>query len=97
MKSQPLVSRLDDIEWVKERVRRSRGKELPGTCNPRIIGDLFREQCKNWQGLALNYLVKILNDTNELIAAILDEVAAPETRHAIAARVHLGMDAIRAT
>jgi hypothetical protein len=30
---------------------RIRGCELPGTYNPLIVGDLFKEQCKPWENL----------------------------------------------
>ena len=32
-------------------MRRSRGRELPGTFNPLIVGDLFFKQSQPWQGI----------------------------------------------
>ena len=36
-----LISRDDFINTVLELMGRSRGRELPGTYNPHLIGDLF--------------------------------------------------------
>jgi hypothetical protein len=40
------ISRADYGKKVREIMRRSRGCELPGTFNPLIIGELFKEQCQ---------------------------------------------------
>lgn len=45
------ISRSDYTEHVQELMKNSRGRELPGTFNPLIIGDLFYEQSKPWKQL----------------------------------------------
>lgn len=40
------ISRSDYINEVKELMRRSQGRELPGTINPLVIGELFTKQCQ---------------------------------------------------
>ena len=39
-----LIAREDFIKYVKVRMNRNRGRELPGTFNPDIIGELFLNQ-----------------------------------------------------
>jgi hypothetical protein len=34
-------------------MRKSRGRELPGTFNPLIIGELFTEQCQSWRDITI--------------------------------------------
>lgn len=51
------VSRSDFVkEEIRPLLKRSRGRELPGMFNPLIVGDLFHEQAKPWEGLARKHL-----------------------------------------
>jgi hypothetical protein len=36
-----------------------KGRELPGTFNPLVIGDLFGRQCKPWKGITQNLIEQI--------------------------------------
>ncbi|KAF2846247.1 interferon-induced GTP-binding protein Mx [Plenodomus tracheiphilus IPT5] len=45
------ISRENYILKVKALLGHSRGRELPGTFDPLIIGQLFREQCEPWANL----------------------------------------------
>ncbi|KAI1801212.1 P-loop containing nucleoside triphosphate hydrolase protein [Daldinia bambusicola] len=71
------VSRDDYLDEVKELMRRSRGCELPGTYNPLIIGDLFREQCKPWRKWLESFSSDIFEavdlTVNEALSHIMDE------------------------
>ncbi len=49
-------SRFHDQDYVDEArdlMRKSRGREFPGTVNPIIIGELFTEQCQPWREIAM--------------------------------------------
>jgi hypothetical protein len=46
-----LTSREDFLKYVEARMNRNCGRELPGTFNPDIIGDLFFDQAKPWKGI----------------------------------------------
>jgi len=50
------VSREDFIDEIRELLRKSRGRELPGMFNPLIVGDIFFEQSKPWEGIARDHL-----------------------------------------
>lgn len=51
----------DIEEWIRSSYNESRGVELPGTVNPHLLENLFREQCASWGDIAIDYLSKIVN------------------------------------
>ena len=65
------------VEEVRQRMRRSRGKELPGTFNPLIIGDLFYLQSRPWESIVTECIDTLLEDVQKAIVpvvrAVLDE------------------------
>ncbi|KAI8964162.1 P-loop containing nucleoside triphosphate hydrolase protein [Daldinia sp. FL1419] len=71
------VSRTDYLIEVKDLMKRTRGCELPGTYNPLIIGELFREQSKHWRNWLESFSEKIFEAVdlvvNEALAYIVDE------------------------
>ncbi|KAI1476076.1 P-loop containing nucleoside triphosphate hydrolase protein [Daldinia eschscholtzii] len=71
------VSRADYLLEVKDLMRRTRGCELPGTYNPLIIGELFREQCKPWRSWLESFSSDIFDAVdravNEALSYIVDE------------------------
>lgn len=77
--SSPSIARSTYITEVKELMKESRGRELPGTYNPLIVAELFNRQCKPWQGLVRSLLEKALHSTSRAIEAILRHVADGET------------------
>ncbi|KAF2860766.1 hypothetical protein K470DRAFT_276666 [Piedraia hortae CBS 480.64] len=50
--NQVTTSRDESIDRVRKILVRSRGRELPGTFNPYLIGQLFWEQTANWREIA---------------------------------------------
>ena len=57
---QPIaMSRADAIEWVRKLLVRSRGRELPGSFNPLLVSELFRDQSRPWEKLAREHVQKI--------------------------------------
>lgn len=60
-KSEDESADANDIEeWIRSSYHESRGVELPGTVNPRLLESLFREQCTNWENLATEYLSQVV-------------------------------------
>ncbi|KAL4962935.1 dynamin family protein [Aspergillus stella-maris] len=49
----------DIYAWIRRVYRASRGTELPGTVNPRILERLFRQQSSPWQELASTHVLKV--------------------------------------
>jgi GTP-binding protein EngB required for normal cell division len=54
------ISRSDYVTKVTKLLERSRGRELPGTFDPLIVGQLFHEQRKPWARLFDKYLEIVL-------------------------------------
>ncbi|KAI1139186.1 P-loop containing nucleoside triphosphate hydrolase protein [Hypoxylon sp. FL0543] len=74
------VSRADYLQEVKDLMRRTRGCELPGTYNPLIIGELFREQCVPWRGWLEQYSAKIFKAVDSTINAALAYIMDEDTK-----------------
>jgi hypothetical protein len=49
----------DILQWIRELYRESRGAELPGTVNPRVIENMFRQQSNPWKQIAITYIAKV--------------------------------------
>ena len=72
-----LIGRNEFISKVKEVLKRSRGRELPGMYSPMIVGDLFFEQSKPWEALARQHIRALWEATQAFlvltIANLTDE------------------------
>ncbi|KAH9908514.1 P-loop containing nucleoside triphosphate hydrolase protein [Xylariomycetidae sp. FL2044] len=77
------ISRSDYLEHVKDLMKKSRGRELPGSYNPLIVAELFSKQCQPWKDLARELTGKILKATYTAIVAILQYVTDESTCEAI--------------
>jgi GTP-binding protein EngB required for normal cell division len=73
------ISRADYIDNVTTLLERSRGRELPGTFDPLIIGQLFNEQRKPWVGLVDQYLQIVLRAVQFLARRALAHVCDETT------------------
>ena len=47
----------DIYNWIRTIYRESRGAELPGTVNPAVLENMFRQQSAPWEEIASTYLV----------------------------------------
>ncbi|KAH0593527.1 hypothetical protein MHUMG1_08665 [Metarhizium humberi] len=93
----------DDHQWrstfvneVMAIVRRSRTRGLPGTFNSQIIRELFVEQCRPWQTIAMNVKHEILGIVDDIAQAIVDHVAADETTRGVYHLVSNETDTLKA-
>ena len=48
-------------DWIRTSYHESRGVELPGTVNPRLLENLFREQSTSWEDIAMGYLSRLIS------------------------------------
>ena len=74
------IARADYVLEVQKLMRRSRGRELPGTFNPLIIGDLFFQQSLPWKSVIDKYCDKILKATRLFVGLTLTQVTDDRTR-----------------
>ena len=67
---------MDDIEDV---MRRTRGRELPGTFNPMIVADLFLEQSDPWEPIARSHIEKVWLAARDFLRLIAHNIADAAT------------------
>lgn len=79
----PRIRRADFINQVRELMKRSKGRELPGTFNPLIIGDLFYQQASPWEQIVKEYANKIIEATRRFLEMLLVHCSDDTTRQAL--------------
>jgi hypothetical protein len=81
MVSRPIsVTRSEAMDWVLGILRRSRGRELPGTFNPHVISQLFWEQSEGWKALAKDHIDRVAESCQIFVHQALDEVASSDVK-----------------
>ncbi|KAF7618002.1 hypothetical protein AFLA_006909 [Aspergillus flavus NRRL3357] len=80
---QLFVSRKEYLQHIERLLRRTRGRELPGTFNPMIVNDLFKEQSQPWQRIATAHVTKVWDATKTFICAAVAEVSDMATLGAL--------------
>lgn len=68
-----IVSKPKALEWVKQVLIRTRGKELPGNYNPLLIGELFWEQSSKWRMMAEDHVERVAHVCSRFLNALLRE------------------------
>ncbi|KAI2463967.1 P-loop containing nucleoside triphosphate hydrolase protein [Annulohypoxylon bovei var. microspora] len=75
--SRRYIMRNDYLDLVKDLMVECRGRELPGTFNPLVVGDLFCRQCKPWELITQNLVEQIheaaASNFNKIVSGISDE------------------------
>jgi hypothetical protein len=65
------------LEEVKTLMIECRGRELPGTFNPLVVGDLFSRQCKPWGNITQNLAEEVheaaATTFNRMISSLCDQ------------------------
>ncbi|KAH7021592.1 P-loop containing nucleoside triphosphate hydrolase protein [Microdochium trichocladiopsis] len=91
------ISRDDFIERIVAKMSRSRGRELPGSFDPMIIAELFREQASPWEALAASHVQRTWDACKVFLRQVIDHVADTNTSSTVLQRI-IGpaMDAILA-
>lgn len=73
------ISRQDYISKVNLLLKRSRGRELPGTFDPLIIGQLFHEQREPWANIVNDTVDRIVRAVYHVVRAALAHVSDRST------------------
>ncbi|KAH9205431.1 P-loop containing nucleoside triphosphate hydrolase protein [Leptodontidium sp. 2 PMI_412] len=67
------------ISWVRDILISSRGRELPGTFSPMLIGDLFRVQSKPWEKMSKIHLqdvwIRARKHVENILSTLMDAEA----------------------
>lgn len=79
---------------VQELMIECRGRELPGTFNPLVVGDLFSRQCKPWESITQNLAERVheaaMTTINKMIYSICDDNTRSRLmKHLIQPALHL--------
>ncbi|KAI6377714.1 hypothetical protein MCOR25_002438 [Pyricularia grisea] len=77
------ISRDAFINEIRHYLKRNRGRELPGTFNPLIIGDLFREHSRPWQAIVEKYVSCSLAAVRDVIEQALGAVTVDKVANGI--------------
>ncbi|KAF1977702.1 hypothetical protein BU23DRAFT_452188 [Bimuria novae-zelandiae CBS 107.79] len=73
-----LLTRKEAINWVKKTLERSRGYELPGTFQPRLISQLFWEQSQPWEKIAVEHIISVAAICKDFVYRVLQYAAPAE-------------------
>ena len=73
------VTREAYIDQVSEIMRKTMGRELPGTFNPLVVKDLFAEHSRPWNHLAKEHIVSIWTTVRRFLLLVVAEIADPTT------------------
>jgi hypothetical protein len=72
------LTRDEAVQWVKKTLERSRGFELPGTFQPMLISQLFWEQSKPWEQIAIEHINKVARSCKDLVYMVIEASAPPD-------------------
>jgi hypothetical protein len=77
------TTREEFIDHIQHLVRRTKGRELPGTFNPMIVADLFLEQSSPWEALTRGHIEKVWKAAKEFLSLTTTYVADAATSKAL--------------
>jgi GTPase SAR1 family protein len=91
------ISRDEFIDYIREKIRTSRGRELPGLFHPMVVADVFREQAGPWDVLARKHVRACWKACREFLKHVVGHVADAATSSAINRKIlQPAMDSILA-
>lgn len=73
-KSPMKLSRPDAIVWAKKVLHRARGTELLGTFNPNMVAELFWEQSRGWEKLAVGHIENVASMCEQFVSTMLTSI-----------------------
>ncbi|CRG92822.1 hypothetical protein PISL3812_09893 [Talaromyces islandicus] len=80
-------------DWIRELYRDSRGAELPGTVNPVVLENMFRQQSRPWEGIAVSYLDKIIKAVDDYNRSMFTKLIPDDAvKEALKGRLLRGAD-----
>ncbi|KAK3935347.1 dynamin family protein [Diplogelasinospora grovesii] len=77
------ITRDEFIEHIQHLMERTRGRELPGTFNPMIIGDLFHEQSQPWEAIGRRHVEEVWGAARSFLCLVVDHIADKATSKAL--------------
>ncbi|KAF7908435.1 uncharacterized protein EAF01_004190 [Botrytis porri] len=68
------LTKKEGLDWVRQALTRTRGKELPGNYNPSLISELYWEQSAKWEELATEHIEQVSDVCTEFLKNLLLEM-----------------------
>ncbi|KAI1124878.1 interferon-induced GTP-binding protein Mx [Nemania abortiva] len=75
-----VLSEEDAMNWARNQILKSRGKELAGCFNPNVVAELFWEQSESWEKLARSHVEQILQLCENFLRGILADQATADVK-----------------
>ncbi|KIW23993.1 uncharacterized protein PV07_09733 [Cladophialophora immunda] len=69
------VSRQVYLDTVEARMRRNRGRELPGLFNPSIVDELFFDQCRPWKHLLHETEERLVSAARTTLELVVEHIS----------------------
>lgn len=91
----PQISRSKYVENVANRLKFSKGRELPGLFNPLIVSDLFYEQCEPWGRIARLLAEDILEASHLTIQLVVENIAASDVAQGVLKFISQGIERLK--
>ncbi|KAH8693853.1 P-loop containing nucleoside triphosphate hydrolase protein [Talaromyces proteolyticus] len=80
-------------DWIRELYRDSRGAELPGTVNPVVLENMFRQQSRPWKSIAASYIDKVIRAVDDYNRSMFTKLMPDDTvKEALKGRLMRGTD-----
>jgi GTPase SAR1 family protein len=74
-----VLTRAQFLNRIENLMKRTRGRELPGTFNPMIISDLFLEQSQPWEALAEAHISQVARAVRTFLKHLISHIADSTT------------------
>jgi hypothetical protein len=68
----------DIMAWIRVLYQESRGAELPGTVNPRVLENMFRQQSSPWKSIATFYIEKVITAIQSFNESVFERMMPDE-------------------
>lgn len=81
------ITRDKFLDLVQHLMRRTKGRELPGTFNPMIVADLFLDQSSSWEAIAKSHIDKVWKAAKEFLSLAAVYIADDATSRALFQKV----------
>lgn len=91
----PRIPRSKYIEDVVNRLKFSKGRELPGLFNPLIVSDLFAEQCEPWGRIARLLVEDVLEAAHLTTQLIVEHITASDVAEGVLQLVRQGIEGLK--
>jgi hypothetical protein len=81
------TTREEFMDHIQHLMRRTKGRELPGTFNPMIVSDLFLEQSSPWEAITRKHIERVWRAAKEFLNLTATYIADAATSKALFQRI----------